>query len=161
MILISQILVFCLVFFEGGDEKQKLADLLPKVINKTEFGVSSIAFQKLHSLAKLIDTNNFEQVYQEELNDSFISGITYYLDNGGDQTLYKIIINFKDEASMELKANKLLGTSNYKGKDGDSKEWQFDIKADFPLHIWTFKNKIIYTMPLGGTEWNLNDAMGF
>ena len=99
--------------------------------------------------------NTFRHVYVDELNSGGISSVVYYFDADlPGKPLYEIIVNYADEATMELNANILLGETNYSGKDGKSKEWKFDIKEDYPLHCWTFRNRIVYTYPILGTEWN-------
>ena len=45
-------------------------------------------------------------------------------------------------------AGSLLGKPNYK-----EKEWKIDTGDEYPLYAWTYKNKIIYAIPLKGSEW--------
>lgn len=157
ILLASQILIFCAVFLNQYPEAVKLKKLLPKEIKKTTFGQSLKDFEKAHP--KAVDTkdavNNFRYVYLEELDKGGIASIVYYFDADlPGNPLYEIIVNYVDEPTMELKANIQLGETNYSGKDGKSKEWKFDIKEDYPLHCWTFRNRIVYAYPILGTEWN-------
>ena len=154
IIIISQLIVFSVLTFSSEDSEPKLKNLLPSELKKTEFNISRAKFEKSRPNARLVEDLSFRLVYQEDINANGITSIVYYLDNEGQQPLYEIIVNYDNESTMELKANKLLGKSNYSGKDGKSKEWKFDLKKEFPLHVWTFKNKIVYVYPLLNTEWN-------
>ncbi|WP_420386018.1 hypothetical protein [Roseivirga sp.] len=160
ILLASQVVIFCYLTFGSLESPEKLKDLLPKELNKLKFETTLSSFLKKHPNAQLQENNgNFRHVYLEEIDSKLISSVVYYFDADGSSPLYEIIVNFKDEAVMELQANILLGAPNYSGKDGNSKEWKFDIKEDYPLHCWTYRNKIIYVLPLLGTEWNENGSV--
>lgn len=156
ILLASQIVVFAILYLSAIESPLKLKKLLPKEINKLEFGMSLDSFVKTRPNAVQQDQNMaFRDVYMEEVKSDNITSIVYYFDMDlPGKPLYEIIVNYKNEAVMELQANLLLGEPNYGGKDGMSKEWKFDIKMEFPVHCWVFKNKVIYAMPLLGTEWN-------
>jgi len=162
IVLASQLVIFCAFYFNEVDKTAKLKKLLPKEISKTQFGVGIKDFLKAHPNAAEADngTNDFRHVYIEDFGSNGISTIVYYFDADlPGKPLYEIIVNYVDEATMELKANVQLGKPNYSGKDGKSKEWKFEIKEDYPLHCWTFRNKIIYAYPIKGTEWNENGSI--
>lgn len=156
ILLASQIVVFTVLYMNSLESPIKLKKILPKEINKIEFGVNMKAFLKARPNAKMQDQpHTFRHVFQEEFSSGKITSIVYYFDADiDDNPLYEIIVNYRDEATMELQANILLGPTNYSGKNGQSKEWKFDINEDLPVHCWVFKNKVIYAMPLLGTEWN-------
>ncbi|NVK85013.1 MAG: hypothetical protein HWE21_11875 [Cytophagia bacterium] len=159
ILLASQIVIFCFINFSYEEKSANLKKLLPKEIKTVTFGTPLDSFLKERPNAKEENqTMDFRHVYIEEINSGNITSAVYYFDADlPGKPLYEIIVNFKDEATMELQANVLLGPSNYSGKDGNSKEWKFDLKKEeYPVHSWTFKNKIVYVMPLSGTEWNTN-----
>lgn len=162
ILLASQIVIFCFLNFSYDKDPVKLKKFLPKEVNKLTFGTGLNDFLKDRPNAKESDQNmDFRHVYVEEVNSGNITAVVYYFDADlPGKPLYEIIVNFKDEATMELQANILLGPSNYSGKDGNSKEWKFNLKnEEYPVHNWTFKNKIIYVMPFPGTEWNTNGIL--
>ena len=157
--LASQLVIFFALFISESDKPAKLKKLLPKEINKVKFETKLSDFLKTHP--KAVEANegayDFRKVYTEDINSGKITTLVYYFDTDlPGQPLYEVIVNYKDEATMELQANVLLGASNYNGKDGKSKEWKFDIQEKYPLHSWVFRNKIIYAFPMLGTEWNEN-----
>lgn len=94
------------------------------------------------------DDYHFREVYFESVGKNGIESISYYFDNEGDLPLYEIIIVYESESVRDVVAAKKLGAPNYK-----EKEWKLDMDADYPLHAWTFKNKLIYAVPLKGSEW--------
>lgn len=162
ILLASQIVIFCFLNFAHTEQPANLKKLLPKEINKITFGTELNTFLKDRPNAKEENQSmDFRHVYVEEINSGNITAAVYYFDADlPGKPLYEIIVNFKDEATMELQANILLGASNYSGKDGNAKEWKFNLKKeDYPLHSWTFKNKIVYAMPFPGTEWNTNGVI--
>lgn len=129
-----------------GQEKK----YMPNEFKKIKFGMN---YSKLSSMrGQLKDMSkkgeDFRKVYAEEINEGGISTVVYYFTTRGGERLYEVIINYDNEEIMQSEADKLLGSPNYK-----SSEWKLDIKESYPLHAWTYKNKIIYAAPLSGSEW--------
>ena len=124
---------------------------LPKELKKVRFGMSFNELMKLRGQQPkdVSDPDyNFRKVYLEKVNSKGITNVTYYFDNQGNLPLYEMIVVYDSEAARDRDAEKLLGEANYKGKD-----WKIDMNGGYPLHAWKFKNKLVYAVPLKGSEW--------
>ena len=150
-LILFTLLVFCFVTLSVS-EKPPTSEkkYLPKEIKKLKFGTPKTEVLSTRKNAELSKDNeyNFREVYSEQVDTGGIDFIVYYFDNEGDQPLYEVIINYDTEADRDKVVKKLLGAPNYK-----EKEWKFDIGGPYPLHAWTYKNKLIFAMPIKGTEW--------
>ena len=91
---------------------------------------------------------DFRKVYREEIKRSGIDNVSYYLDNNGVLPLYELIIEYESTEARDNAAKKLLGTPNYK-----EKEWRIDAGLFYPLHAWTHQKKLVYAIPMDGSEW--------
>lgn len=94
------------------------------------------------------DGMDFRIVYLEEINGNKVSALGYYFDADGDQPLYEIIVIYKSEELRKGAQEEYLGEPNYKDK-----EWKIEGKDKLPIHVWSHKAKIVYALPLPGTEW--------
>ena len=131
--------------YDGNEKKY-----LPKTFKKLRFGMSLEAIKKLRG--KLTDISEegyeFRKVFNEKINKDGIVEVSYYFDNEGDFPIYEMIIVYESEVMRDKVATKLLGAPNYK-----STKWKMDIGEDYPLVAWSFKNKLVYAIPLKGSEW--------
>jgi hypothetical protein len=151
IVLASQVIIFCALYYYSFEGTPKLKKLLPKEVRHFEFEKSRTDVLSANPKLVLLKEESFRWVYGLELQDSKISTVVLYFGKSSNEPLYEIIVNYKDTADMEIDANALLGKPNYKGN-----EWKFYGKASAPLHAWVYRNKIVYAMPLPGTEWYEN-----
>lgn len=143
----------CFLLFNSTDSETLLGNekkYLPRELRKVHFGMSFNELMKLRGQQPkdVSDPDyNFRKVYLEEVNSKGLTDVTYYFDNEGDLPLYEMIVVYDSEAARDRDAEKLLGDPNYKGKD-----WKIDMNGEYPLYAWKFKNKLVYAVPLKGSE---------
>lgn len=160
IILASQLVVFSVLYWNSIERGKTLEDLLPKEIQEVAFNEELMQFMSTRPNAVAQEAENGSpNTYLEPMHSEDITSIIYYFDAEQPRMpLYEVVVNFKDEVSMELHANILLGSSNHTGKDGHSKEWTFDLNGGHILHCSTFENKIVYKMPISNTERNASKS---
>lgn len=90
--------------------------------------------------------DSFRYVYLEEVDDENVENIVYYFDKDGDMPLYEMIFIYKDEASRDAEAKKLLGAPN------DGEEWKFKLDP-YEMHAWNFQTKLVMVTLIPQTEW--------
>ncbi|WP_422354113.1 hypothetical protein [Roseivirga pacifica] len=154
------IALICIITIAATNDLQaqvKAKKHLPKELKKVIFGQQMDKILKIRPNAlSSSSTEDFRHVYIEEVDKNGIANIVYYFDAKlPGKPLYEIIVVFQSTAERDSASEKLLGTPNYKNE-----EWKVDIKADYPLHAWTYQSKLIFVYPIRGSEWNEKGVIG-
>ncbi|MCF8296524.1 MAG: hypothetical protein K9J13_03180 [Saprospiraceae bacterium] len=105
---------------------------IKKVIEFSEEDISKVMSFRL----SIVEENKTEQIKE----------VTYYLDDGEDNPLYEIIIEYNDIAVRDNVVKKLYGEPNH------GEEWRFETQ-EFPIMVWTYQSKLIIAAKMKGTEW--------
>lgn len=86
---------------------------LPKSLDKYSFGMSLGDFIKKNKSATASESGmSFRIEYNEKDAGKDIKEVTSYFDNENNKPLYEIIIEFKDQESLNSHCSKKLGTPN-------------------------------------------------
>ena len=136
------------VLFSCGSAKTAYKKYYPQSLSKSVY--FNMPISEFHTLKGTKNSDftddSFRLVYLEDVNEGNVESIVYYFDADGDMPLYEMIFIYKDEASRDAEAKKLLGAPN------DGEEWKFKMDP-YDMHAWNFQKKLVMVALIPNTEW--------
>lgn len=122
--------------------------VLPEEFKNLYFGMSFDEFKEVRKLGMVEISNliDFRIEYSETMKGD-IKAVTYYFDKEGNIPLYELIIEYNDEKTRDMVADKLFGKPN----SGD--QWKIIKKSGLEIRAWKFITKLVVVAVLPNTEW--------
>lgn len=131
----------------------KLKKLLPEPAHKVQLGHSLETVRGLHPGLVKSRGGALKQIWKLEFSDGNLREVIFYFDEDlPENPLYEVLYSFKNPDTASALGFERLGPPNH-NKD----EWRLPMKgAKWELAAWVHDGKLIYAVPMEGTEW----AMG-
>jgi len=147
------LLILCVALGACNASKKagtKRSKYLPKAFSDIAFNMPMSQVANLRDLRSSdLQDEGFRISVYGPMEHPQIEGAGYYFDNEGDKPLYEVIVVYKSEELRDAAAAQLLGPPNFE----NGKEWRFEQKKGYEIRAWKFKNKLIVTALIPGTEW--------